>query len=317
MPDDVSTKPDIPIHAVEIRRGPHGRWIPVPAGTPQNIADVGAQTFALSGILDPILEAHRAFKNKRYAAKIADPNYHGPRIVAEGDSWFEYPYNDDLIMILGEKYAIMSLAKAGDDWVDVHQENELLPAIKQQKPQIVMLSVGGNEVMGQIETFVGQFKLNQAAADYILPNFSKMLDWISNQYVTTIPDILAQGAQVIVHGYDYPDPREPQTQGAQWIGPPLKESCSIDGVAMWRQIANIMIDRYNEMMGKMAATPAFAGRVHYVDLRGTIGNSDYDTGPDRDLWNDEIHGTAAGFGKLAAKIDPVIQKISAPVAAAV
>src|SRR5262245_14943304 len=107
------TKQKIPLNAAEIRRGPLGRWFVVPAGAPQDLADVSPQAFALSGLLDPILESHRQFKNQRYAAKKADSKYKGPRIVAEGDSWFEYPYNDDLIMILGEKYAIMSLAKAG------------------------------------------------------------------------------------------------------------------------------------------------------------------------------------------------------------
>ena len=109
---------------------------------------------------------------------------------------------------------------------------------------------------------------------------------------------------------DYPA-REPGDQGAQWIGPPLKNMRNIDGVAMWRQIVNIMLDRYNEMMARMAGQAEFAGRVHYVDLRGTIGNANYNTGPDRDMWCDEIHGSAAGFGKLAKKIDKKIKKISA------
>jgi len=309
MPDTDLNYRSIPIHATEIRRGPLGRWIPVPAGSPHDLADISAPTFALSGLLDPILEAHRKFKNERYATKKNDPGYHGPRIVAEGDSWFEYPFNDDLIMILGEKYAIMSLAKAGDAWMDVYKENELFPAITHERPDIVMLSIGGNEVMGQIETYLHPFELNRPAEKYILPNFAKMLDWISSQYETTITQILAQGAQVIMHGYDYPDARAPQTPGAQWIGPPMKNMRHIDGVGMWREIANIMVDRYNVMLDKLAAKPAFVGLAHYVDLRGVIGNRDFNTGPDGDLWNDEIHGTAAGFGRLAAKIDPVIKGI--------
>ncbi|MBI4367167.1 MAG: SGNH/GDSL hydrolase family protein [Deltaproteobacteria bacterium] len=311
MPDTVAANRRIPVNTVEIRRGPLGRWVPVPANSPRDIADIGAEGFALSGILDPILESHRVFKNTRYAAKKADPRYRGPHIVAEGDSWFEYPYNDDLVMILGEKYAIMSLAKAGDAWTDIYRKNELFPAIMQEHPDIVMLSLGGNEVMGQIENYVQQFELNRPASKYILPSFAKLLDWVENQYDTTIEHILAQGAQVIVHGYDYPDARAPATQGAQWIGPPLLNMRNIDGVAMWREIANIMLDRYNEMMARMVGKAGFAGRVHYVDLRGTIGNADYDTGPDPDLWCDEIHGSAAGFGKLAKKIDRKIKQIAA------
>lgn len=307
-------RPKVPINGVKILRGPLGRWIPVPADAPSNIAEVGATTFSLSGLLDPVLESHREYKNKRYAAKKADPKYKGPRIVAEGDSWFEYPYNDDLIMILGEKYAIMSLAKAGDAWADLYRKSELFPAVVQEKPDIVMLSMGGNEIMGQIENFVHQFELDRTAAQYVLPSLDEMIKWIGAQYRTAIPPLLAQGAHVIVHGYDYPDPREAGEQGAQWVGPPLKNMRNIDGVTMWREIANVMIDRYNKMLRAMAARPEFAGFVHHVDLRNTIGSNDFVTGPDRNLWTDEIHGSAAGFAKLARKFDKVISKITAATA---
>jgi lysophospholipase L1-like esterase len=307
MPDPSNRK--IPVNAVEIRRGPLGRWLPVPAGSPRDSADLGAEAFALSGIFDPILESHRDFKNARYAAKKADPKYKGPRIVAEGDSWFEYPYNADLIMILGEKYAIMSLAKAGDAWADVYRKNELFPAIEQERPDIVLLSVGGNEVMGSIETYIHPFELNRAAADYILPSFNQILDWVEKQYATTVAHILSQGAQVILHGYDYPDAREPATAGAQWIGPPLRNLRNIDGVAMWREIINIMLDRFNKRLEQLAKNPAFGKRLHYVKLLGTIGNADFAVGPDPSHWNDEIHGSAKGFKRLASKLDAKIGQI--------
>ena len=96
-------------------------------------------------------------------------------------------------MILGEKYAIMSLAKAGDAWTDIYRENELFPAITKEHPDIVLLSMGGNEVMGQIENYVHQFELNRPASKCILPSFAKILDWVEKQYDTTITHILAQG----------------------------------------------------------------------------------------------------------------------------
>jgi hypothetical protein len=304
------SKLKIPLNAIEIRRGPLGRWIPVPAGSPHDLAAVSAEAFALSGIFDPILETHREFKNKRYEAKKNDPKYKGPRIVAEGDSWFEYPFNDDLIMVLGEKYAIMSLAKAGDAWADVQKKNELLPAVANERPEIVMLSVGGDDVMGAIETYVHQFELNRSAAEYILPSFKILLNIIEKNYDGTIAKLLPMGTQVILQGYDYPDAREPATQGAQWIGPPLKNLRNIDGVAMWRAIANIMLDGFNLMLGRVAKKPQYGGRVHYVKLLGTIGNADADHGPDPSNWYDEIHGTAKGFRLLAAKLDAKIKQIS-------
>jgi N-acetylmuramoyl-L-alanine amidase len=299
-----------PLNAAEIRRGPLGRWFVVPAGADSNLANISPESLALSGLLDPILESHREFKNQRYAAKKADPHYKGPRIVAEGDSWFEYPYNDDIVMVLGEKYAIMSLAKAGDAFGDVVKKNELFPAVASERPDIVLLSLGGNDVMGSIETYIHQFELNRPAAKYILPNFEGMLSLIENQFRAIIGSLLSMDTQVILHGYDYPDAREPATQGAQWIGPPLKNMRNIDGVAMWREIANIMLDRFNHMLAGVSNSPAYGGRVHYVSLLGTIGNANYNVGPASSDWNDEIHGSAKGFKRLAAKLDAKIKQIS-------
>jgi metacaspase-1 len=298
----------IAANAVSIRRGPVGRWIPVPVDAPSDVNEIGAETFALSGVLDSILDCHREAKMKRYEAKRRDPKYKGPVIIAEGDSWFEYPYNDDIVSIVGKKYAVMPLAKAGDSWIDIYRKNELFPAIEQEDPDIVMLSLGGNDVLGQIEIFIHPYEMNRPAAKYILPNFKATLDWIENQYVTTIQHVLTKAGAVIIHGYDYPDPREPATQGAQWVGPPLKNLRNIDGVGIWREIANIMIDRFNDMLSAVAKRPEFVGRVYYVNLRKTIGSDDILTGPKPDLWCDEIHGTAAGFGKIAAKFAKTIEK---------
>ena len=307
----ITVRPAVPAVAIDIRRGPLGRWIPVPWGSPADARELGAETLALSGILDPILERHRAAKNLRYEARKNDPSYKGPRIVAEGDSWFEYPHNDDLIMVLGEKYAIMSLAKAGDDWMDIYTRAELFPAIDDEKPDIVMLSLGGNEVMGSIETYVREYQHGRPMADHILPSFGELIRWVERQYDSTIEPILSEGAQVILHGYDYPDARDVGTDGAQWIGPPLQTMRNIGAVAYWREIANLMLDRFNEMLSRVASKPAHAGKVHYVNLRGTIGNPNFNHGPDTSLWTDEIHATGPGFRKLAAKLDAKIRQIAA------
>ncbi|MDB5601877.1 MAG: hypothetical protein JWN71_3921 [Xanthobacteraceae bacterium] len=305
MPDEFEQL-TIPPAAVDLRRGPLGRWLVVPAGSPSNFAALNAETFAFSGIVDSILERHRKFKNNRYAAKKTQD---GLRIVAEGDSWFEYPFADDLVMILGEKYPIMSLAKAGDAWADVQKKAELFPAIEKEKPHIVMLSIGGNDVMGSIETYVHSFQLNRPTENYIRSAFAGVLTGIEKQYDAMIARILTFKAHVILHGYDYVDPREPATQGAQWIGPPLKNMRHIDGVAMWREIVNLMLDRFNGVLKALAEKPEYKDRVHYVDLRNTIGTKDFNHGPNTDLWYDEIHGTTDGFKLLAAKLDAKIEQI--------
>ncbi len=266
-----------------------------------------------------ILDIHRPFKTRRYFQKRNNPAYRGPVIVAEGDSWFEFPLTKDILMWLGETYAVLSLAKAGDAWSDIQDQNELLPAVRREKPNIVLLSVGGNEIMGNIDKYVHTYDAALGRDDYLRPNFAPLLDWISGQYELTINQILTirPSAHVIIHGYDYPNPREWQ-QGGQWIGGPLENMLRIGDHTMWRHVANMMLDQFNERQRDLARR--LGPRVHYLDLRKTIGRDDDEWLGPEDNWDDEIHGTSEAFGVIAARFAAKIDEIApagAPLLAAV
>src|SRR5436189_3007501 len=124
---------------VELRRAPSGQWLVVPKGTPTEQKRMGLETLEASSDLQGIKDIHRPFKEKRYRQTIKNPKYRGPRIVAEGDSWFEYPLTNDILMWLGDRYAVLSLAKAGDSWHEIIEQDELFNTIKKEKPHIVML----------------------------------------------------------------------------------------------------------------------------------------------------------------------------------
>jgi lysophospholipase L1-like esterase len=300
----VSGKPNLVRGLFGITRGPDGNWLAVTKN------DVPAQFETASGILD----IHRPFKNRRYHEKRNNSSYRGPIIVAEGDSWFEFPLAKDLIMWLGETYAILSLAKAGDAWADVQDQNELIPAVKSEKPDIVMLSLGGNEIMGNIDKYVHSYDPNLGRDDYIRPNFEPLLQGVQKQYEITIGEILKYRprAKVILHGDDYPNPREWQ-QGGQWIGGPLENFLRIGDHTLWRHVANAMVDQFNAHQRATAAK--FGDSVHYVDLRKTIGRDEDDWRGPEDDWDDEIHGTSDGFQRLAqmlaVKIDEIAPKKTA------
>jgi hypothetical protein len=299
----------------ETRRAPNGRFIFVPRGSRAKNVQLSASTFAL-------MDHKRKDKRKRYLAKKKDPKYKGPKILAEGDSWFEYPCAKDLIDWLGEDYAVLSLARAGDTWDDINrQESEnysdgtpkgLYANIRKERPDIVMLSVGGNEIMGQIETYVHMYHVGWTAEQHILPNLEGALDWVVDlQYKSAVDQITAKGIHVILHGYDYPDAR-PGNEGGQWIGGPLEGYRRIGAVSMWRGICKVMLERFNGRLKKLATGHA-SGKVHYVKLLGTIGNKNPDQAPDRNLWWDEMHGTTPGFRLLAAELANKIKQVaSAP-----
>ena len=273
-----------------------------------------------------ILQKRREFKRDRFEQKLAD-GYDGPVILAEGDSWFEYPFSEDLLIPLGEKFAILSLAKAGDSFTEIADQDELFPTLNSPPPgrqfHIVMLSLGGNEVMGHIEDFVFDNDPARPDENYVrLPELEKMLNGgdgdqgVRDKFDGIIRRIIREGEQhVILHGYDYPDPRFPrqpsdeELPGAQWIGPPLMHKRRIGSLTTYREAVNQMLDRFNAMLAEVAARPEYQGRVHHVKLLGTIGNRSKTHDADNTLWIDEIHGTTEGFTRLARKFETVIERV--------
>jgi hypothetical protein len=285
---------------------------------PADPREYGKRTRAHAGWFNHILERRREFKRERFLEKIAG-NYQGPIILAEGDSWFEYPMSEDLLMRLGEKYAVLSLAKAADSFAEVDDQDELFPTLNHppagKQYHIVMLSLGGNEIMGRIEDFTHENEVDRADEDYLLPSFDAMLGDVRGKYSAIIQRIIDNGEQhVILHGYDYPDPRFPPEptegpNGSQWIGPPLMHERGIGRVTTWRAIANQMLEKFNATLAELAARPQYRGRVHHVRLLGTIGKRNKNQKPDETLWVDEIHGSTKGFRQLAKKFEPVIKSV--------
>jgi lysophospholipase L1-like esterase len=294
---------------VDIRRAPSGRWLAVPKGSPTEQTRMRMETLEASVGLDGVMDIHRAFKEKRYRQTIKNPKYRGPRIVAEGDSWFEYPLTNDILMWLGGRYAVLSLAKAGDSWHEIIEQNELFDTIKKEKPHIVMLSVGGNDVLGNVGPYVNENNPALPPAAHIKASFKDLLDWTENIYRDVTSRIIAMSpqlkvpVQVILHGYDYPDPR-PGNEGGYLIGGPL-ERLGFGGVGMWREIVNTMLDQFNARLMRVAD----GQRVHYTKLLKTIGTDDILTGPDESNWNDEAHGSDKGFQALATQLQDKIAEI--------
>jgi hypothetical protein len=270
---------------------------------------------------DFVMDMKRGAKRERYFQLKNDPAYSGPRILAEGDSWIEYPCAKDNGEWLGERYALLSLAKAGATWHDIiAEQNKIYPDgssknlhknIDAERPHIVLLSVGGNEIIANMAAYVKHYAMNRPARDYITDDFWRMLDYVIATYRSHITDIVAKKCSVIMHGYDYPDPRV--SAGGQWIAPRLLYERNIDDVTLWREIPNIMLREFDTRMRALAGE--FPGKAHFVRLLGTIGSKNIIDGPDRALWEDEVHGSTLGFEKISAelakKIDDVWQQIQA------
>ena len=73
-------------------------------------------------------------------------------IVADGDSWFQFPvFVSDIVDHLNnsEDLAILSLARGGDWLSSIIRENRYLKSYIQYKPDVMLISGGGNDLVKQ------------------------------------------------------------------------------------------------------------------------------------------------------------------------
>jgi hypothetical protein len=265
--------------------------------------------------------------------------------VSKGDSWFDYapafledPFYGDLLGHLHRtgRYNIYNLSKAGDTLeniaygtdVDGNQEprppelHAAVDAIKRYQPAFFLLSAGGNDFAGEngtnLEGFLNHAHTNlpplrDSRATEQFGTFNRAaLQYIIDQIKAAKPDI-----EIFIHGYDYamPDGRPVFSApiGFNFIGPWLLPAFARKRTwptAARQEVIDQLVDMHNNAIaGLVTADP----QVHHIDCRGVLWRNAND-------WANELHPTASGFGKIAAKFDEVIQSIfgqkSVPIAPA-
>jgi len=95
-------------------------------------------------------------RHRTYRRRIRD-GWTKPRIVSEGDSWFQYPTSlQDIIDHLMKDHLILSLGAAGDELSDMIRQNEILLNIDAEDAKALVLSAGGNDLFdkGQLQHLV-------------------------------------------------------------------------------------------------------------------------------------------------------------------
>ncbi|MDR6672851.1 SGNH/GDSL hydrolase family protein [Xanthomonas sp. 1678] len=245
-------------------------------------------------------------------------------LIAEGDSWFDYPFNDILKGLEDDfGYDVESVAKAGDRVEDMaysgSQLNDLVRRIEKvirrgDTPKAILLSGGGNDIAGEIE--LGML-LNHANSNIAGLN-NKVIDGVINErlhyaYVSILSaitkvctDMLGSPVPIVLHGYDYPVPDGRGFAGGFWFlpGPWLEPGFRLKGYMAMPQRLTLMqeiIDRFNAMLQSVAKSREFP-HVHYLNLRTTLQ-------PNEKWWANELHPTKKGFAAVtalfAAKIAPL------------
>lgn len=240
-------------------------------------------------------------------------------LVAEGDSWFDYPFHDVLSMLEEEHgFDVESVAHKGDRVEDMAYSGgqfddftRLLEKLLRQKrvPDAILLSGGGNDLTGDDLAIL----LNHAASGLpaLNPDVVRgVIDVrVKNAYAFLIGGLteiamklLERPIPILLHGYDYAVPDGRGFLGGSFFlpGPWLEPGFHRKGhgdLDTNTKVVESLIDSFNNMLEQLSGAQGF-GHVHYVDLRGTLSNA---ANYKRD-WDNELHPTTRGFKAVAEKI---------------
>lgn len=236
-------------------------------------------------------------------------------IVSEGDSWFKLPraiMPETLVDALQVTYPIVNIAHWGDTLDDMVSKGEFWSYLQQDGIKVLMLSAGGNDVLGagELHRFLNLFDVDHKqpsqAQYYLRPEFYANLTAIVSSLESLIVTVRrrAPGVTILQHGYDYAVPRP----NGRWLGEPMLRQ-GLDphwDAALCRAIVRIMIDEFNSRLAMLQSKHADAFR--HVDLRGTVKTED---------WFDELHPKTAATKRTARKFATALGKLSVskPVAA--
>lgn len=266
-----------------------------PEGAPEALIDIPNLSTANQGIMGAFNRRARKKRTKRFL-KRHQAGFDGLTIVSEGDSWFQYPVKlRDVIDHLSERpeWNILSLGFAGDWLSNIRLREEYLGAIETYEPRIFLISGGGNDMVGKqrLKWLLRMFVPGQTADYYLGPAFDTAIDQLEELYDGLYSELAERFPHlwIIGHGYDWPTPAD-----GDWLGKPM-EALGIRDGELQRQVAGLLIDRFNEMRLRLADRYE---RVRQIDNRGLVGE-----------WYDELHPTSGEFGRVAERFAAEIDRI--------
>ncbi len=282
--------------------------------------------------------AQRGAQAKPLAAMLAaTPTKRTFNLLAQGDSWFDYPLGTDLIDCLHSNHGhtITNIAVAGSTLNDeaygpVPREMfglpfgllqsddpsriaELVNRIQHDKPQALLLSAGGNDIAGdEFFPFINNSKsglssINQEVLDGVVNGtFKAAYEYLISTAIAAAAD---PKFKIFTHGYDYPFPDGRGVisflgwKVGPWFDPTFNQKNYPNNTPADLQVRHDItaqfIDSLNAMLNGLAAQPVYAGKLFHVNLTGTL-QSEAD-------WANELHPVNSGFGTLADKIDAALQ----------
>lgn len=247
-------------------------------------------------------------------------------LLAEGDSWFDYPWND-VLKKLEENHGfdVESVAHMGDSVEDMAYNGRQFESFTEELdkllrrglvPRAILLSGGGNDLAGD-EFHMLLDHVRSPSPGLNADIVRGVVDVrVRNAYITLISaitrlcrDRTGTRIPIVLHGYDRPVPDGRGFLFKPFPGPWLKPGFDQKGFTKQDLDATTammggLIDQFNRMLRGVAGLTGFE-HVRYVDLRGTLSNA----AGYRTWWANELHPTAAGFSAVAARFAAVVSPL--------
>lgn len=241
-------------------------------------------------------------------------------LVAEGDSWFDYPPGTDLIDCLRNRgHRIDNFATHGDTLEnmifgtkcneDCTPESSsiyrVLKRVGQIRPRVLLFSGGGNDVAGdEFGSFLnhsesGLSLLREEYVDY-------MMNTVFRAYYKSLIEkvkAVSPNTYIVTHGYGHtiPTGKGVRFLFRDWVGPwllPALAQKRIEEPTRRFELVRTMIDTFNDLLKNLAQEhPSFI----YVDLRRIID-------PQSD-WVNELHLRNSAFARAADEIHVAITNL--------
>jgi hypothetical protein len=223
-----------------------------------------------------------------------------PDILAIGDSWFWYPFNNLLIPIWGlwaGGKTVLAQGVVGAEATELASGKWLKnfrAALRGWNTiRAVLVSAGGNDFAGMDDmarilrpdcssAVTGEDCFDAAATEQL------MFHDVAGAYGVLLEEVKSRRPEALVflHNYDY---AMPTGEGIFGFGHWLKEPMDAVGVpaAVQPLAVDYLINVFSDALAKVQAD--YPDHVLLVDSRGTLSPGD---------WANELHPTPAGFEKL-------------------
>ena len=246
-------------------------------------------------------------------------------LVAEGDSWFDYPLFEDVLEALEDdhNFEVRSAAHHGDnassmayDARQLRKLHDLMEDLARdgKRARAVLVSCGGNDLVEALAAI-----LNHGASGLERVNRSVLDGVLRQQIPAAIASLLGsihafseryfgQRRPVLIHGYGPPVPDGRGYPLLELAGPWLKPVFARRGQVTGDPQLEAELQANRDVMAELMRifndevlpelTAACGPNVFHVDVRRALSNElagrRYE-----ESWRDEMHATKAGFKAVA------------------